>query len=49
MKICYIISTCDKYLYTRVAYQMATCLKYINKNDIYYTNSNKFTVNITDN
>ena len=39
MKICYIISTCDKYLDTRVSYQMQTFLKYINKNDIYYLTS----------
>ena len=39
MKICYIISTCDKYLNTRVSYQMQTFLKYINKNDIYYLTS----------
>lgn len=39
MKICYIISTCDKYLDTRVSYQMQTFLKYIDKNDIYYLTS----------
>jgi hypothetical protein len=39
MKICYIISTCNKYLDTRVSYQMQTFLKYINKNDIYYLTS----------
>ncbi len=39
MKICYIISTCDKYLNTRVSYQMETVFKNINKNDIYYLTS----------
>jgi hypothetical protein len=40
MKICYIISTCDKYLDTRVKYQMETYLKNIDKEDIYYLTSN---------
>ena len=39
MRICYIISTCNKYLNTRVAYQIETMLKNINKNDIYYLTS----------
>jgi hypothetical protein len=39
MRVCYIISTCDKYLNTRVKYQMNTFLKDINKNDIYYLTS----------
>ena len=39
MKICYIISTCDKYLDTRVKYQMETFLSYIDKNDIFYLTS----------
>ena len=39
MKICYIISTCDKYLQTRVKYQMETMLKNVNKEDIYYLTS----------
>ena len=39
MKICYIISTCDKYIDTRVKYQMETCLKDVDKNDIYYLTS----------
>ena len=39
MKICYIISTCNKYLDTRVKYQMDTMLKNINKEDIYYLTS----------
>ena len=39
MKICYIISTCDKYLDTRVKYQMETMLKNVNKEDIYYLTS----------
>jgi hypothetical protein len=39
MRICYIISTCDKYLNTRVSYQMQTFLKQIDKNDIYYLTS----------
>ena len=39
MKICYIISTCDKYLDTRVKYQMETMLKNVNREDIYYLTS----------
>ena len=39
MKICYIISTCDKYLETRVKYQMDICLKHVNPEDIYYLTS----------
>jgi hypothetical protein len=39
MKICYIISTCDKYIETRVKYQMETMLKNVNKDDIYYLTS----------
>jgi hypothetical protein len=39
MKICYIISTCDKYLQTRVKCQMGTMLKNVNKEDIYYLTS----------
>jgi len=39
MKLCYIISTCDKYLDTRVKYQMDTFLKNVDKNDIYYLTS----------
>ena len=39
MKICYIISTCDKYLQTRVKYQMDIMLKNVNKDDIYYLTS----------
>ena len=39
MKICYIISTCNKYLETRVKYQMETMLKNVNKDDIYYLTS----------
>jgi hypothetical protein len=39
MKICYIISTCDKYLDTRVKYQMETFLNNVNKDDIYYLTS----------
>lgn len=39
MKICYIISTCNKYLDTRVAYQMETMLKNVSKNNIYYLTS----------
>jgi len=39
MKICYIISTCDKYLDTRVKYQMDIMLKNVNKNDIFYLTS----------
>jgi hypothetical protein len=39
MKICYIISTCDKYLDSRVKYQMDIMLKNVNKEDIYYLTS----------
>ena len=39
MKICYIISTCDKYLETRVNFQMDTFLKDVNHEDIYYLTS----------
>jgi hypothetical protein len=39
MKICYIISTCDKYLDTRVKYQMDIMLKNVKKEDIYYLTS----------
>ena len=39
MKICYIISTCDKYLNSRVKYQMDTMFKNVNKEDIYYLTS----------
>ena len=39
MKICYIISTCDKYLDTRVKYQMDTFFSNVDKNDIFYLTS----------
>lgn len=39
MKICYIISTCNKYLDTRVKYQMNTFLKHVNQEDIFYLTS----------
>jgi len=39
MKICYIISTCDKYLETRVKFQMDTFLKDVPTSDIYYLTS----------
>lgn len=39
MNCCYIISTCDKYLETRVKYQMDTFLKDVNKEDIFYLTS----------
>ena len=39
MKVCYIISSCDKYLDNRVKYQMDTMLKNVNKEDIYYLTS----------
>ena len=39
MKICYIISTCDKYIDSRVKYQMEIMFKGIDKNDIYYLTS----------
>lgn len=35
-KIAYIILTCEKYLKTRVSWQLQTCFKYINKKDCYY-------------
>ena len=41
MRICYIISTCDKYLDNRVKYQMETVFKDVNKEDIYYLTSNQ--------
>jgi len=39
MKICYIISTCDKYLDTRLKYQLEVMFKNFNKDDIYYLTS----------
>ena len=39
MKICYIISTCDKYLDSRVEFQMDTFLKDVPLSDIYYLTS----------
>ena len=39
MKICYIISTCNKYLETRVKYQMDIMFKNFPKKDIYYLTS----------
>jgi hypothetical protein len=36
MKVCYIISTCNKYLDTRVQYQWDTFLKDVNKEDVFY-------------
>lgn len=39
MKVCYIISTCDKYLSTRVKFQMETVLKDVRLEDIYYLTS----------
>ena len=39
MKICYIISTCDANLKTRVKYQLSSVLKYVKKEDIYYLTS----------
>lgn len=39
MKICYIISTCDKYLDTRLKYQMETFLSDVNNDDIFYLTS----------
>lgn len=39
MKICYIISTCYKYLDTRVKYQMETFFNDVNLNDIFYLTS----------
>ena len=39
MKICYIISTCDKYLDNRVKFQKESCLKDIPNDDIYYLTS----------
>lgn len=40
MKVCYIISTCNKYLDNRVIYQMNSFLKHVNRNDIYYLTQN---------
>ena len=39
MKIAYIISTCDKYLESRVKFQKEIMFKNINKEDIYYLTS----------
>lgn len=39
MKICYIISTCNKYLETRVKFQMETFFKDVPASDIYYLTS----------
>ena len=39
MKFCYIISTCNKYIDTRVKYQMETMLKNVNNEDIFYLTS----------
>ena len=39
MKFCYIISTCNKYLDTRVKFQMETCLKDVPKSHIFYLTS----------
>jgi hypothetical protein len=39
MKICYIISTCDKYLENRVKFQKESCLKDVPNEDIYYLTS----------
>ena len=36
MKIAYIILTCEKYISTRVQWQLDTMLKTVDKNDIYY-------------
>lgn len=36
MSICYIISTCEKYLDTRVKYQLQSFLKHVDQKDIYY-------------
>jgi hypothetical protein len=35
-KIAYIILTCEKYLNSRVKWQVKSCFKYINKSDCYY-------------
>jgi hypothetical protein len=35
-KTAYIILTCEKYLKTRVSWQLQTCFKYMNKKDCYY-------------
>ena len=39
MKICYIISTCNKYLQSRVKFQMETMLNNVNKDNVYYLTS----------
>jgi hypothetical protein len=36
MRVAYIISTCEKYISTRVVYQKETFLKYVANEDIYY-------------
>lgn len=41
MRYCYIISTCNKYLDTRVQYQWSTFLKHVDKKDIYYLTANE--------
>jgi len=35
-RICYIIMTCDKYLSTRVKWQLETCFENFNRKDLYY-------------
>jgi len=39
MKICYIISTCNKYIDNRVKYQMESMFQNMNKEDIFYLTS----------
>lgn len=36
MNICYIVLTCEKYLTTRLVWQLETCFKEVDKKDIYY-------------
>jgi hypothetical protein len=36
MRICYIVLTCEKYIDTRVKWQMKTMFKNIDPTDIYY-------------
>jgi len=42
MKVCYIILTCEMYIFTRVKWQKNTFLKEFNKNDIYYVANKKY-------
>jgi hypothetical protein len=45
--IAYIILTCEKYLTTRVSWQLQTCFKYVNKNNCYYLSCKPSLINNT--